>query len=47
MSAAGEPPVHQPWAQLHFSVVGQLLASPPKRGELRAEIEKLAGMAAA
>ena len=34
---------HQAWAHLRFSVVGHLLASPPPRGELRAELEKLAG----
>jgi putative transposase len=34
--------VHERWAQLRFSVIGQLLAAPPPAGELRAEIEKLA-----
>jgi putative transposase len=34
---------HQAWAHLRFSVVGHLLAAPPPRGELRLEIEKLAG----
>jgi transposase InsO family protein len=38
-----EPSVHQSWAHLRFSVVGHLLAAPPPRGELRVEIEKLAG----
>jgi putative transposase len=33
---------HERWALLRFSVVGQLLAAPPPKGELRAEIEKLA-----
>jgi putative transposase len=33
---------HERWAYLRFSVVGQLLAAPPPKGELRAEIEKLA-----
>jgi len=37
------PSVHQAWAHLRFSVVGHLLASPPARGELRVELEKLAG----
>jgi putative transposase len=32
----------QQWARLRFAVVGPLLASPPARGELRAEIERLA-----
>ena len=31
----------QRWAQLRFSVVGPLLASPPLRGELRKELERL------
>ncbi len=30
------------WAQLRFSIIGGLLASPPKPGELRVELEKLA-----
>jgi transposase InsO family protein len=33
---------HERWALLRFAVVGQLLAAPPLKGELRAEIEKLA-----
>jgi transposase InsO family protein len=33
---------HVRWAQFRHSVVGQLLAAPPKRGELRCELEKLA-----
>jgi transposase InsO family protein len=33
---------HERWALLRFSVVGQLLAAPPPKGELRAEIKKLA-----
>jgi transposase InsO family protein len=33
---------HERWALLRFSVVGQLLAAPPPKGELRSEIEKLA-----
>lgn len=36
------PPVHQRWAQLRFSVIGQLLAAPPPKGSLRSELEKLA-----
>src|SRR6266550_3303317 len=33
---------HQRWAHLRFSIVGPLLAAPPPRGELEAELEKLA-----
>ena len=33
---------HERWAMLRFSVVGQLLAAPPPKGELRGEIKKLA-----
>ena len=33
---------HQRWARLRFSVVGPLLASPPARGELQAELVRLA-----
>jgi transposase InsO family protein len=29
------------WARFRFSVIGQLLASPPKRGELAKELKKL------
>jgi putative transposase len=42
MSASKHASVHERWAQLRFSVVGQLLAAPPPKGELRAEIKKLA-----
>lgn len=42
MTKNGKPSVHQRWAHLRFSVVGPLLASPPRRGELWAEIERLA-----
>ena len=34
--------VHERWARLRFSVIGQLLAAPPTKGTLRSEIEKLA-----
>lgn len=30
------------WARFRFSVIGSLLASPPGKGELRSELEKLA-----
>ena len=33
--------VHERWAHLRFSVVGQLLAAPPAHGELQPELEKL------
>ena len=33
---------HERWALVRFAVVGQLLAAPPPKGELRGEIEKLA-----
>jgi transposase InsO family protein len=33
---------HDLWARLRFSIVGALLAAPPKRGQLKAELEKLA-----
>ena len=31
------------WAQLRFSIIGGLLASPPKRGDLQKELKCLAG----
>ncbi len=34
--------VHERWAHLRFSVVGQLLAAPPGKGELKTAIERLA-----
>ena len=34
--------VHERWAHLRFSVIGQLLAAPPDKGELKAAIEGLA-----
>lgn len=36
-----KPRVHESWAHLRFSVVGQLLASPPPKGELREALELL------
>ncbi len=36
------PRIHERWAHLRFSVIGQLLAAPPPKGELRAAIEALA-----
>ncbi len=37
-----EPTTHERWANLRFSVVGHLLAAPPPRGDLQAELEELA-----
>jgi putative transposase len=37
-----DPRSHERWAQLRFSVVGQLLAAPPAKGALRAALAKLA-----
>jgi len=34
--------VHERWAHLRFSVIGQLLAAPPAKGELKAAIMALA-----
>lgn len=42
MGRSRDPSVHERWAHLRFSVIGQLLAAPPPRGQLRAELERLA-----
>lgn len=42
MADRKQPSVHELWANFRFAVVGPLLASPPARGELRAELERLA-----
>lgn len=42
MSGPTEPCVHERWAHLRFSVIGQLLAAPPPKGQLHIEIERLA-----
>lgn len=34
--------VHERWAHMRFSVIGQLLAAPPDKGELKRAIEELA-----
>ena len=39
---AHKPSVHDRWARLRFAVVGQLLAAPPGKGELKAAITELA-----
>jgi hypothetical protein len=36
-----EPSSHDLWARFRFSVVGPLLASPPSRGALHEELERL------
>ena len=40
-SRTHEPTTHERWANLRFSVVGALLAAPPGRGDLQAELERL------
>jgi hypothetical protein len=42
MGRSKDPSVHERWAHLRFSVIGQLLAAPPPRGELRVELKRLA-----
>ena len=42
MTQRGSPRVHERWAQLRFSVVGQLLAAPPEKGTLAAALAALA-----
>jgi putative transposase len=37
------PQIHERWAHLRFSVIGQLLAAPPPKGELKAALQALAG----
>jgi transposase InsO family protein len=39
---AGGKRVHQRWAEFRFTVIGQLLAAPPPKGELAAAIAALA-----
>jgi len=34
--------IHEQWAHLRFSVIGQLLAAPPAKGGLRSELDTLA-----
>ena len=41
MTARRQPRIYDRWAQLRFSVVGQLLADPPAKGTLQSEINKL------
>ena len=42
MGSNNGPADRDGWARLRFAVVGPLLASPPPRGRLRAELERLA-----
>ena len=42
MTERGGSRVHERWARLRFSVIGQLLAAPPAKGALRAALEQLA-----
>jgi putative transposase len=42
VTGSRDPRIHERWAHLRFSIIGQLLAAPPPKGELRAEIEALA-----
>lgn len=42
MNGPKDPSVHERWAHLRFSIIGQLLAAPPPRGELQEELERLA-----
>jgi hypothetical protein len=42
MGRSKGPSAHERWAHLRFSVIGQLLAAPPPRGQLRFELERLA-----
>ena len=42
MSDKQESRRHERWAWLRFSIVGPLLAAPPARGQLHAEIAQLA-----
>jgi putative transposase len=42
VTSGRSPRIHERWARLRFSVVGQLLAAPPAKGKLRAAIAALA-----
>ena len=42
MADRGGSRVHERWARLRFSVIGQLLAAPPAKGALRAALQQLA-----
>lgn len=42
MAKPDATPLHERWARFRFSVVGRLLAAPPDRGGLKAELARLA-----
>ena len=42
MAERGGSRVHERWARLRFSIIGQLLAAPPAKGALRAALTQLA-----
>ena len=42
MTEKGGSRMHERWAHLRFSVIGQLLAAPPAKGELHGAFERLA-----
>jgi putative transposase len=42
VSEPKNPTVHELWARLRFSVIGHLLAAPPRRGQLQRELKALA-----
>jgi putative transposase len=42
MSGSIYSSIHERWAHTRFAVVGRLLASPPPKGELRAQLKELA-----
>jgi putative transposase len=43
MQEKGKKPGSDAWARLRFAIVGHLLSSPRKRGELTRELERLSG----
>lgn len=43
MALDDKAPLPRRWAELRFSVIGPLLASPPERGQLGREIRRLSG----
>ena len=42
MKWKNDVPLGTRWARLRFEIIGALLASPPKPGELQARLEELA-----
>lgn len=43
MSSKDDPSIRERWARLRLLVIGQLLAAPPARGELRQRLAELSG----